>query len=213
MKRWGACLLIVGCAAAYSLPGTQAVEALLRGALQIRYPDVVRWEIKPLSGASDSPADVSMPPRIVQLGARSAVRVGSRSHWYSVAGFQPVLVATRRISAKDPLALHDGEISEKSILAAGCVPLVDTASLEGTRAKRSVAAEQIICREFIEPRPAVSRGEEVVVHYVGERVALIAKGVAQADGAVGDSILVRNAGSQTPFRVRVSGPHEVTIHE
>jgi flagella basal body P-ring formation protein FlgA len=213
MKRWGLFLVIAGCAAAYSIPGTQAVEALLRGALQTRYPDVVRWQIKPLSGTSDSPADVSMPPRIVQLGARSAVRVGSQSHWYSVAGFQPVLVATRRISAKEALALHDGKILEKNVLAAGCVPLADTASLEGARAKRSFVADQIICQEFIELRPAVSRGEQVTVHYVGERVALIAKGVAQADGAVGDSILVRNAGSPNPFRVRVSGPHEVTIHE
>jgi len=59
----------------------------------------------------------------------------------------------------------------------------------------------------------VTRGEEIVVRYVGPNVSLTTNGVAQHDAGVGDSLLVLNPHSHDLFRAVVSGAREVTIHE
>jgi hypothetical protein len=68
-------------------------------------------------------------------------------------------------------------------------------------------------RSAIEPRPLVARGEEITVRYVSPNVVLTINGVAQNDGAAGDSLLVLNPRSHNLFRAVVSGAREVTIHE
>jgi len=200
--------LCVASAAAFAQEA--AVDQLLLTALRERYPLVARWDIKPFaSPMTEEGTDAS----VLRLGPRSAVRVGTRTKWYAVAGFQSVVVVVRTVAAGQALEDRDGELEEKNVLAVACEPLISADALRNARAKRNKRAGEIICVSDIEALPFVARGDEVTVRYVGERVVLVTKGVAQADGALGDALLVRNPHSNDSFRAIVSGNKEVTLHE
>jgi len=188
------------------------VAAVLATRLQERFPGVTRWDIRKFADApkrSDGTDSVS----VVRLGARSAVRVGRQLEWYTVAGFQNVVSATRHASAGESLDARAGDIEERDVVRAGCEPLTDVSQLNGTRARSQLRAHDIICAQAIEPRPAVARGDRVTVRYLGARIELTTNAVAQQDGEVGDALLVRSAHSPEPYAARVSGVGEVAIHE
>lgn len=187
-----------------------AAEALLLENLRRRYPAVTRWEVRPLG---DQPPLNAAGVSIVLLGARSAVRIGSRVYWYAVSGFQRALSAARPIGFGRALDGHDAVAGERDVLAAGCEPLTETGVLNGKRARRSIALHDVICASAVEPRPLVSRGDEVTVTYVGAKVVLTTKGIAEKDGAAGETLPIRNPRSHEVFRAVVSGPGEVTLHE
>jgi flagella basal body P-ring formation protein FlgA len=99
------------------------------------------------------------------------------------------------------------------LVAAGCAALDSPAALEGMRAKITIDEGEVICMTAIEPRPPVARGDEVTVRYVAGPVMLTTRAVAQADGLVGKTVLVRNTGSGDFFRATVSGKAEVRVDE
>lgn len=200
----GAIMLLLASVAPLS-----AAEAVLRASLVERYPSVTRWEIKPF--AEDMP-DAS-EAKVVLLGPRSAVKVGRRVYWYSVAGFSQVVNTTRGLAPGQALEPRDGQVSESNILAANCEPVTDPTALSGKRTRKALRANEVVCVSAIEPRPLVARGEEITVRYVSSNVVLTINGVAQSDGAAGDSLLVLNPRSHDLFRAVVSGAREVTIHE
>jgi len=187
-----------------------SVELALRARLAARYPTVSRWEIKPFT--AEMPVFGS-DVKVVLLGSRSAVQVGRRVYWYSVAGFGQVVSATRGAAPGQALVPGDGQLSESNLLAANCDPVLDPAELNGKRAKKTLRANEIVCAASIEPRPLVARGDEITVRYLSSNVSLTIDGVAQNDGRAGDSLLVLNPHSHDLFRAVVSGAREVTIHE
>jgi flagella basal body P-ring formation protein FlgA len=186
-----------------------AAEAALRASLAERYPSVTRWEIKAFT--ENMPA--ADEAKVVLLGPRSAVKVGRRVYWYSVAGFSQAVSATHGLAPGQALEPRDGQVSESNILAANCEPVTDPNALSGKRTRKALRPNEIVCASAIEPRPLVARGEEITVHYVSTNVVLTINGVAQSDGATGDSLLVLNPRSHDLFRAVVSGAREVTIHE
>jgi flagella basal body P-ring formation protein FlgA len=190
------------------------VEAVVLEKLRARYPDVTRWEVKPFERANGAtvPSDGDKV-EIVALGSRTAVRVGRRVQWYAVSGFREVVSAVRRTAAGEGLDPAVGQLEERDVLGASCVPLSNTDALSGMRAKRVIGANEIICANAIERAPAVVRGKSIVVKYVGAHVTLVTKGIAQADGAIGDTLRVRGATHSEEFVAQVSGAGEVTIHE
>ncbi len=190
--------------------GAADVDGVLRESLKQRYPDVVRWNIKPFAASVPAEADV---PGIVRLGSRSAVRVGRHVYWYAVEGFQRVLRTARAIAAGESFEAHATLESEMDVLAAACEPITTAALLQGARATRALHANEIVCANAVEARPPVARGDEVTVRYVGTRLQLTTRGIAQSDGAVGDALSVRKPGTKTVFRAVVSGAGEVTIRE
>jgi len=193
-----------------SVAPLSAVESALRASLAERYPSVTRWEIKPF--IEDMPA--TSEAKVVLLGPRSAVKVGRRVYWYSVAGFAQVVSATRGVAPGQALEPRDGQLSESNVLAAAnCEPLTDPTALYGKRTRKTLRANEIVCASAIEPRPLIARGEEITVRYVSPNVVLTINGVAQHDGAAGDSLLVLNPRSHDLFRAVVTGAREVTIHE
>jgi flagella basal body P-ring formation protein FlgA len=223
-----AALIVLGASTAalsLSVPATDSapaqrnerVEDLLREQLQQRYPAVQRWEIRRFGGSGGSSVAAATDgdeAQVVRLGTRSAVRFGKRLHWYTVAGFQNVISAKHRVAAGERIDASVGQIEERDVLAAaGCEPLADASLLNGMRARTSLRADEIICERSIEPQPIVARGDAVTVRYVGERVVLITKGIAQEDGNVGDTLSVQSPKSAGAFKARVSGAGEVTIHE
>jgi flagella basal body P-ring formation protein FlgA len=209
-------------------------EQALRVKLEQAYPAVTRWEISLLPG-SQAAADAGTldsarqiagvdHPRIVvtRLGERSAVWIGSpltaeRRHgsllWFSVAGFAPALVATHAIAAASPLDPQDAALMERDVVAADCPSMADPGALAGMRMRRMLRAGEMICAGLLEPVPAVSRGQEVTLLYVGRRFTLSARGIAQGDGLLGKPVTVRNISSGDVFTAVVSGQREVSVHE
>jgi flagella basal body P-ring formation protein FlgA len=186
------------------------LDGLLLNALQQRYPAVARWE---LHRFPDSAPQRSGPVSVLRLGSRSAVRVADHVYWYSVAGFQRVVSAARTLRAGQPLDPASGEIVDADVMAASCDPVTDITRLQDTRARRTLLAGRVICGNAIEPRPLIARGEEISVLYVGARMMLKTKGVAESDGVLGESISVRKLNAADVYEAVVSGAGEVTIHE
>jgi flagella basal body P-ring formation protein FlgA len=220
--------------AAAAAPG----EAVLREQLAQRYPKVTRWEVRPLANAhsivahgaaaahgttssdgatvahgataSDGATD---PAAVVLLGSRSAVRVRNRVFWYDVAGFEDAVSVIHGVSRGDPLEPTDATLSERDVVAAHCDAVRAVDALHGMRASRTLGTNQIVCADSIEKRPPVTRGEEVTVRYLGPKVTLTTKGIAENDAALGAALLVRNPETHDSFRAVASGVGEVTINE
>ncbi len=210
--------------APFSAAEELATASLLR-ALEDKYANVTRWDVRPL-GRSGREAmashDRETQIRVLHVGSRSAVRLRSRDArgalsqttlWYAVQGIRPVLLAERALAAGVPLDPADVAAAEHDVLAANCEPLDQAAPLATLRTKIAVRAGAVLCERSVEPRPPVAKGEIVTVHYSGRTVALTTNGVAQADGTLGRAVTIRNASSREAFRAVVSGPGEVTIHE
>jgi flagella basal body P-ring formation protein FlgA len=191
-------------------PTSSDIEAVLLDSLRNRFPLVERWEVHPFGREE---VNTGGAIKVLQLGARSAVRIGPKTYWYTVSGYRNVVSATRWTAAGEALDSHTGRIEERDIVAAACEPLTQLAQLRGMRARKTLHENDVVCVTSIEPRPAVARGEAVTVTYVGEHITLTTKAIAQADGAVGDTLLVRSSREQSVFPAQVSGTGEVTIHE
>jgi flagella basal body P-ring formation protein FlgA len=192
------------------------VDDLLRAELERRFPAVQRWEIRSFDDVVSHPTStpaVDSETVVVRVGARSAVRTGKRLRWFAVNGFQNVVSVKKGVRAGEALDASAGLLEERDVVAAQCEPLTDVAALDGMRTRRALHANEIICAEAIEPRPTVARGDTVTVRYVGERVELLTKGIARADGNLGDMLTVQSAKSADSFAARVSGAREVTVHE
>jgi len=208
-----------------STPAANQAEQVLSEKLAIAYPTVTRWEIsllpssmEALNGGSDTHPSIT----VTRLGQRSAVWVGSKSlgrdrHgtllWFSVTGYGQAVVAARPLSAGASLDSGDGALVERDIVGENCSPIRDPQALTGKRTKRFVPADEIICDNLLEPLPAVARGEEVALLYIGHKFTLAAKAIAQADGTVGKRVNVRNVGSGEVFAATVTGKGEVSVNE
>jgi flagella basal body P-ring formation protein FlgA len=202
-------IALAGTAAAASAAGA---EELLLARLHERYPLITRWEIKPFTvRVAEAPSDGEAS--IVTLGPRSAVRIGTRLRWFAIAGFRSVATTKHAIAAGEKLGVEAAALEERNVLGARCEPIVDTGVLEGQRTIKPLRAGELICANMIEPQPSVVRGEMVSVRYLGDRVVLVTKAIAQVDGWPGEEVLVRNPQSRGAFRALVSGVGEVTIHE
>ena len=166
----------------------------------------------PGTTASDG-VTADAPAAVALLGPRSAVRVRNRVFWYDVAGFEDAVTVIHGVSRGDPLEPTDATLSERDVVAAHCDALRAVDALNGMRASRTLRANQIVCADSIEKRPPVTRGEEVTVRYLGPKVTLTTKGIAESDAALGAALLVRNPESHDSFRAVASGIGEVTINE
>lgn len=185
-------------------------DAALAAALHERYPAVVRWEIHAFAGVTPPEASA---PSVVRLGSRSAVRAGSHVYWYTVSGYEPAVHATRTISQGEALESTAGHVTETDVLAAACDPLTDLSSLQNSRARHTLRADQVICKTSVEPRPPVARGDDVTVRFLGERVSITAKATAQSDGTLGEQVVVKSPDTARLYSAVVSGEREVAIHE
>jgi flagella basal body P-ring formation protein FlgA len=189
---------------------TPDLDALLLARLREQYPAVAHWQIHRFS---DRMQIRSGAASVLRLGSRSAVRVGDHVYWYSVAGFQTVVSAARMVPSGGSLNAQLGLSGEADVLAVGCEPLTDPSRLDGSRARRVLHAGQVICRNEIEVRPPVARGDEVTVRYIGAAMSLTTTGIAESDGTLGADVEVKKPNAPAIYRAVVSGEREVTIHE
>jgi len=201
-----------------------AADRALLPALHAAYPDVSDWTVTPLLGrGQDERLQRQLPGtvNIVHLGSRSAVRLswtqGKRqAHstiWFAVEGMQDLLTATATIHSGSALTPELVEQGVRNTLAVGCTPVVSKQALVGMRARVTMQAGQVICAQSVEPRPPVARGENVVVRSVAGAVTVMARGVAQQDGALGQVLRIKNPANGDTYLAAVSAAGEVAVHE
>jgi len=83
--------------------------------------------------------------------------------------------------------------------------------VDGRIPRRPIAAGTAIQKEWLDAPRLVQRGETVKVEVINGGAKLEAEGVAEAAGALGETITVRNPDSKRSFRARVEGPGKVSV--
>lgn len=74
-----------------------------------------------------------------------------------------------------------------------------------------VGVDQVIHASNLQPLPDVRRGDQVLLVYEGERVRLQTPAMAMEDGAIGDTITVRNLQNNNEILARVRNFETVVV--
>lgn len=225
-------LIFFALATTSALPGVAgaadwraAAEESLRAQLQRNHPAVPEWKLVDLVTEKQRASLYGVEPTSVEarhVGARSAVRIewtnraGRREAttvWFAVEGVQRLAVS--RVDLKSGAVVDESALEERpmDVLALGCEPLRLPVEAGAMRVLRTMKAGQGVCASWLAPKPPVMRGELVTVRSVAGPVTVIAKGIAQQDGAVGQVLRIRNPTSRQSFAAAVTGNGEVTVHD
>jgi flagella basal body P-ring formation protein FlgA len=199
-----------------------AIERLQQ-ALSAAHPQVDEWRIEPLIGKRQLEGLLRLSPSFIEvtrLGKRSSVRLAeaspsqnARTVWFAVSGMDEVLTAAATLRRGASLGRMDVVLATRDVLGLGCEPVRDPETLSGMRVRRTIPAGDVVCTEALEPRPAVARGESVVVRATAGAVTVTGRAIAEQDGNVGQVLRVRNPQSGEAFLAAVSASGEVIVHE
>lgn len=123
----------------------------------------------------------------------------------------PVLVATQSIKAKESLTASNTRVEQRDIpySAAG---YVSTLPDDGAKvASRSISAGTAVTADMIAVKPAVAKGDPVIVAVKANGIRVVVKGTASQDGCVGDSIKVSVPTSRDDIQAIVTEPGLVEV--
>lgn len=161
------------------------------------------------------PAEASLQPRLVgeaRAAKRMCVwvdvvvkgrRVQSLPVWFAVSAYRPVAVATRALVAQEAIDSVDVRFEERDVAAINGKAILAGHDFSAQRMRRPVGAGQALVASDVEARPTVSRHQEIDVRVSAGSVVIDTKGIALAEGRVGQNILVRNPDSQETYYARV----------
>lgn len=155
---------------------------------------------------SDIPARrMAVPVDILTDG----VFVRSVPVWFAVSAFQDALVATNSFPAGYRPEPSDFAPALVEVTAVSGIPVPLNTELVGQRLKRSVEAGAALLQGYLEPAPAVARGEPVEFAYAEGVIRIEGKGRALADAKVGQAVSIR-FGNET-LLATVVGPGQVDV--
>ena len=121
---------------------------------------------------------------------------------------RPARVAVAARDLKPGETITGWELAELDLLEIGAEPLPISA-LHGAVARHAMRKGQAITRANAKAAPLVRAGKEVSIEVSRGSVRVSLRGVAQADGALGDLVSVRNIDTRELKRYRVTGPGTV----
>jgi flagella basal body P-ring formation protein FlgA len=198
-------------------------EAYLRDWLGARYQD---FSVRPQGGGDDLllPAgQVRFVPRLRGPGhPRSRMCVWLDAHvdgvfqeslplWFDVSVYESVLVASRDLPARQSLQPGDYRMERRDISTAGGLTLGERSAMDGLRTRRALPAGSMLVAEALEPVPAVSRGQQVLVHAQAGRVTVKALAIALEDGEPKQRIRVRRPDGQASYSAVVIAAGQVSV--
>ena len=154
---------------------------------------------------------VSLPPGRRVLGTVSArVAVSRGRRVLATAGvvlnvrvFQGMVVATRPIARGERLTKDNVRVQRVELTSATDRALTDLREALGREAKHDVRRFDFVTRRAVVAARVVQRGGIVTLVAVGPGLRISAKGAALQDGAVGQTIGVRNIDSKKTVYGRV----------
>ena len=107
----------------------------------------------------------------------------------------PVLVLRRALARRARVAIVDVEPETRRVPGNAATFLLDTASLQGHRLKRSLPAGTALTVDMLVPDVIVRRGQQVTLIAASGPVEIRAQGHALTEGAVDDRVRVQNISS------------------
>ena len=214
-------LLLLAALAGVSTCGFAQDSEALVSALRARFPEVVRFEVTPLSRPRAAGTEVELPDELtldkrIQTHVVTAARDGTprRSvHWWSLKAYAPVVVARRALRAGEPVRPADIALEERDIAgSAGALLDADPGLAEARwRATRFVQPGAALRRADLEPAPEVLRGQQVRVSVVSGSFTIETTGVAREEGRLGAVIGVVRPGEAQPYFAEVTGERAVLV--
>jgi len=132
---------------------------------------------------------------------------------YRVRITGPVLVARRALRRGDALTEESVLQQTRDLTNLRGQPLRTTDQLTGLRVSRAASPGTILTTDWIEPIPAVRRGQLITALARVGAVRASARVRALADAGLGDTVRVRTDEDRAEFLARVAGPGlvEVTV--
>jgi len=210
----------------YMLGEAQVLDALQReltvslglsGELKLRF--VEPWnpvEIKNgkdwtlvVDGVPKSGISANFPVRFsVDVGGK---KVGVWQFHVQAQLVEPVWVSTRRLERGESINSAVAALKEVDVLSSNKELLTANEKLDFYEVAQPVPADQILSRSDITPRRIVRRGKlvDVIVNDAGINITM--KGMALADGGVGETIGIRNVDSKKDFQALVVGSNTVQV--
>jgi len=191
-------------AAGFALPAVASasggdVESLLRA----RRPDVDRWQVEPLA---DGPPPSAGVTQLGRLAARTAVRYSDgHVRWFSIEGFRDVLVSAHRIEGGAALQAEDARLEPRDVIALPCEPLRELPVSKAWRARRALAAGEVLCSSTIEPSPDVERNSRVTLTASRGAIQVSRVLTATSDAHTGERVRLKDADGVSLTAI-VTGP-------
>lgn len=220
MRRPLALFATLACCAASPCALAGEGDALV-SALRARFPEVVRFEVTPLSRPRSAAAELELPAELaldkrIQTHVTTTARDGKprRSiQWWALKAYAPVMVARRALRPGEPVQPADIAIEERDIAGSSGALLDADPGLAASRwrATRFVQPGAALRRADLEPAPEVLRGQQVRVSVVSERFTIETTGVARDEGRLGAVIAVSRPGEPQPYFAEVTGERTVVV--
>jgi flagella basal body P-ring formation protein FlgA len=184
---------------------TPALEALLRA----REPVVTRWQVQPLS---EEIADADFArAQLGRIAARTPVRFADgRVRWYAVAGYRDVLVSARPLQGGDAVDAGDTRLESRDVLALGCEPMTTLDATSRWRARRRLAAGEVLCASTLEPAPDVERNRAVTLSARSGGIEVSRVLTASSDARLGERVRLRDRDGANLVGI-VTGPGAARI--
>lgn len=195
----------------------------LSAQVRARHPELTRFEVVPIGRMSRvRPAGDALVPRLLtdrRLGHRVRVwvdvmqgglRVASVPVWFSLHTYRSTLIATHSLRPKQPVQSGDVTQVEHEVTGADDM-LSDIQGVDGKRVKRYVPVGAALRASDLEVIPAVLSEQKVAVHVVAGSFDIETTGIAEQEGRLGETILVRNPSSDTSFRAQVTSRNRVEV--
>ena len=180
---------------------------VLEQRLRASRPEIRRWQTEPIdAGNRQSPRETDIVA-IGRVGVRTPVRYADgHVAWFTVAGFQPVLVSLHSLDARAPLGVHDVALAESDVLALGCAPLSALDAHGRWRAARRLNSGAPLCASDLERIPEVERDQPVT--FTARRGAIEVSRVftAATDARAGERVRLRDRTSGATILAIVTGP-------
>ena len=143
------------------------------------------------------------------------VRYGGNHRFVLWARVRVVVAVARVVAARDlkaDLALEAAAVrveTREEVPAAGFATTVEEVAGKATR--RAIAAGTALRSEWLEPAKVVRRGDTVQVEAVRGGARLQMECVAEASGAIGETIPIQNPVSKHSFPARVESKGKVVV--
>ena len=186
--------------------GEVEVSVRRRGDLTVEGTGAVGLRVRPSRGRSSA----RQVPVVLEVHRGEKV-VGEYLMVADVRYFDRVIVASRPIMRGEPIT--DGAVAaeRREVTTILGRYVTDLSKLEGMRAKMRIGFGRPVGKRYLERIPAVERGDMVRIRADVGTVTASTVGVANASGAVGERILVRNLSSRQKILAEVVAPGVVRV--
>ncbi len=124
----------------------------------------------------------------------------------------PVLVTTRALRKGDSLTAADVTHRLENVSKSRGDYMTNLAALKGQTLRRSISAGTVLEPEFFERTAIIRQGDRVAIISGNRGFRITVTGVAQQDGAMGETIRVKNSSSGKTLTGTVEGVGEVVVH-